>query len=525
MNAIVQTMLVGLSRTGAATSASTADPGEAMVGAMGELPAEKGLLLHAAVDSLRTRAGVVPVRRTLQEQAPPETRSACSQRFAHLVVEVCEDRNKDVLGEALAVLDARGLRLPASVIPTVAQLPAPSLLPAAVNVCGERGRWLAAHNPDWRWLVDGVAPPSQAAQHRVWQEGLPDARIVALKSVRAEAPEVAHAWIEEVWKDEKAAFRESMIEALAIGLSAGDEGLLESARADRAASVRTAAVRLLARLPESAFAARARAHADAFVSFVPPTASSGGVFSSLRALVGGKPSTGTLTVTPPTAFDPTWAADAIGEKPPEGVGPKAFWLGQIVALVPPQHWSERFAVPAETLIEAAAKSEWAETMVQAWIEAATAFAARDWAIALWRVRAQGSEPMQRSTLAARLLPALEPSAAEEIAMSLVADGDPATFRSVLAVLPRPLGTRLGEALLASLERLFSRDLATMHWSEASAWSGVLSICSLALPPKLIRAALSLNTRTETTVGTVGKAFAEFRATLMKRQRIYEDLPS
>lgn len=68
-------------------------------------------------------------------------------------------------------------------------------------------------------------------------------------AVRRERPAEGRALIESVWKAEPAPVRAALLEALAVGLGVDDKPFLEKLAADRADSVKQAALRLLARMP------------------------------------------------------------------------------------------------------------------------------------------------------------------------------------------------------------------------------------------------------------------------------------
>ena len=270
-------------------------------------------------------------------------------------------------------------------------------------MAGERGRWLARYNPAWRWLVDGVAPASLEERQRVWDEGTPDARLSALRATRLTDPAKARSWIDGAWKAEKASLREEMVAAMVANLSADDEPLLPQALADRAAGVRAAASRLLARIETSPFAARARERADAVLEYTAPGT---GVFGALKSRLAGK-GHGSLSVSPPAAFVREWADDGFLEKPPAGTGERAFWLRQILSLVPPAHWEQRFGATAESLVHAASKTEWAEPVLAAWTDATVRFEARGWADHLWTARVAREKPESLAELAAIIFPLMD----------------------------------------------------------------------------------------------------------------------
>lgn len=360
MKALVDAALVGLGRAGT-PELDGADAGERLVARADEPTVERALLLRLGVQAVRARAGYVAATGAERPAAAPaETRPACSPALAAIVGDLVASKSKTVLAEALARLDARGLRLPPERLPALAALRDGALLPPAANVAGERGRWLAAHNPAWSWLL-GVAPASLEERRRTWEEGAVEARLAAVAATRADAPAEARGSIEAAWKSEKAGLREQLVDALGDGLSADDEPFLALALANRAAGVRAAAARLLARLETSPLAARARARAEALLSYAAP---SGGVLASLKSKLGTR-SHGALTVTPPKTFAAEWADDGLIEKAPAGTGARAYWLGQLLAFVPPAHWEARFSAAPEALVGAAATGEWADAVHEA----------------------------------------------------------------------------------------------------------------------------------------------------------------
>ena len=157
--------------------------------------------------------------------------------------------------------------------------------------------------------------------------------------------------MEASWAEESPDFRVAALGALEVGLSLADEPLLTQCLGDRRRETRQQAQQLLACLPESGLAQRMRARAETILLFK-------------RGLLSRQ-----IEVVLPEAFDPKWKADAIEEKPPAGVGEKAHWIRQILALVPVGHWLGRFSLAAADLIALAQKSEWSEVLIDAWLHA------------------------------------------------------------------------------------------------------------------------------------------------------------
>ena len=166
------------------------------------------------------------------------------------------------------------------------------------------------------------------------------------------------------------------IEALESNLGPEDEPFLESALDDRSKTVRWSASRLLAKLPGSALASRALERA-------------------LSWMIGPG---GTLAIAPPEACSPEMTRDGIEPKPPTGVGSKAWWLRQGLALVPPSTWSAFLDEPPEDLITKANRSEWKEDVIEGWAEAALLHCDADWAWALLQARSNFTHSKQSNLL-------------------------------------------------------------------------------------------------------------------------------
>lgn len=86
----------------------------------------------------------------------------------------------------------------------------------------------------------------------------------------------------------------------------------------------------------------------------------------------------------PNAFDPAWERDGILEQPPPGKskGKKAWWIKQMLGMVPPSVWTQRWSVTPDDLLAAAIQSEWEKLLLSAWTEATRRHSDPVWAEAL-----------------------------------------------------------------------------------------------------------------------------------------------
>lgn len=443
------------------------------------LPGEdvgRDLLLRAGALAIYRVAGRLTERDMVAlEPAPGESRPVCSAEAAALIDGLIVTGRDDLLTEAFERMERRGDLLP------------PALLPAALNkaqaftthemrealapVMGERGRWLARHNPSWSWALErtlpgerGVLPPDSET---IWQEGTSTQRVALLARLRSVDPALARDWLNAVWKKEKAEMRASLLETFATGLAAGDEPFLEAALDDRGERVRTVAANLLASLPGSALVTRIRARAEATLTYI-----------------GGK-----LDANPPKDTDATWTRDGLPAKVSgEKGGQRASWLEALLERVPPAHWSARFIASPEALIAACSASTWRLSLLAAWTAAAARFGDRSWAEALWDAwlalpakelsRRRGGRVSQARSLA----PWVSSRRADDLALQLIAEPtayDDSGLSDALDILPHPWSDEVARAYLTGLRAFVvtfnpnARDLSN--------WMATLAGAALALP--------------------------------------------
>lgn len=190
--------------------------------------------------------------------------------------------------------------------------------------------WLTAENPAWQRTQ--IATPSEER----WQTGTLEVREAALRAQRALHPATARAWLESTWEQDPPEARDRFLQALEPELSLADEALLERALDDKRKPVRRAAAALLARM-------RARLQPLLLL----PRAE-----KKFLGLARKRK----LEVQLPAAPDKAAQRDGIELKPPAGrkIGERSFWLVQMLAVVPPAHWSRELECePAEFLKRAA----------------------------------------------------------------------------------------------------------------------------------------------------------------------------
>jgi hypothetical protein len=201
----------------------------------------------------------------------------------------------------------------------------PGLREPLLELAGPRGRWLAAHHPQWRNLVRAKPDDDQ-----VWSHGTQSERRAWLVALRHRDPRAAGAALASSWHTEPARVRVELLATLAEGLTLDDEPLLESALDDSRAEVRRTAADLLARLPDSALAER----------------------MARRAARWLRVADGRLSAELPDRLDDADRRDGISDRTANTAyrldgAPyvAAEWLRRVIAATPLRHWESLVGTP------------------------------------------------------------------------------------------------------------------------------------------------------------------------------------
>lgn len=351
MPTFTQTVLLGTERLNAAPAPPHATLGAAWDQLDWAGEKETALLEASALTGTARGAGALtggPLPRP--EVASADAQKCASPRATALLRQLFAEELRPLLPEWIELCARSGARIPPFFLPTLYEIVSdPGEREQLRRTVGERGRWLARQNPAWAWVV--AAAPSPDAS--LWETGTEDERLATLRDLRASEPARAIGLLDQTWAEDTPEFRLAALALLRPALSLADEPLLTRALGDRRKEVRGAAQALLATLPASGFATRMRTRAEQLLTLQ-------------RGLLGKK-----FEVTLPSAFDAAWKTDAIEEKAPTGIGEKAHWAQQILALVPVAHWTEKFGLDAAALVALGAKSgDWGDLLLGAWFRAA-----------------------------------------------------------------------------------------------------------------------------------------------------------
>jgi hypothetical protein len=314
----------------------------------------------------------------------PQLREIAAWRLGRML----NGEHGSLLEEWLELASRSGRILPPHWVPVVLQHASPALCLRYSNMLGRSAGWLAQRNPAW---ADRIQPPEPSQEH--WNAGTLAERCVQLRLVCARDAAEGLAWLQSTWGADPPEAREAFLKVLQPTVCARDEAFLEAALDDKRKAVRQAAAESLAGLAGSAYLQRAAARAESVLSW---EGAGRGLTKLLR-----KPK---LAVQLPAALDKPAQRDGIEAKPPtqRKIGERTFWMTQMLSLVPPVHWTQRFQCSAEDLLAAARATEFAQELLAAFSTAALRHPNGEWQDALCAGWIAAEQELQADALA-RLL--------------------------------------------------------------------------------------------------------------------------
>lgn len=357
---------------------------------------ERALLSLAALDGLYERIGSLALRDNapLPQPCPVEQATRISERAGSLLQNLLDGGFAQLLPEWLVLATEAQLIAPPETLPPLLNFGASKseLREAILPVLGERGRWLAAQNPEWPW-VSGAS----AENEDIWHVEERPARLSFLQKLRRTNPVRARELLAATWKEETSEDRAAFIATFETGLTLDDEPLLESALDDKRKEVRRAASRLLVRLPDSALVKRMIERLKPLLGFVP------GAAGSVLKLKKSKPAA--IEVTLPGECDATMQRDGIELKPLPGFGEKASWFIQMLEVPPLDLWAHEWNSTPEEIFAASLQGEWKKELFEAWMRAAICQRNAAWAEVLFDAALDGKRADKFEGLLATMTPA------------------------------------------------------------------------------------------------------------------------
>jgi hypothetical protein len=438
-NELVKTALLGTDRV-ALPELGSSDNVRALLSQLDQSNREALLLAAAAVVSLHRQCGtaVVPGEKSGFPPCKKDEAPRCSSNPASYLKRMLQGQFPHLLPEFFLALAKSGQRLPEEVLPDTldAGRKDVKLRNFVAQVIGCRGEWLASLNEEWDYVA-------AKADVKDWETASRPSRVSILRELRKNNPSAAIGLLTSTWKQDGPEDRIAFIDELQTGIHAGDEEFVELALEDRRKEVRRKAAELLVQIPESKLVRRM---IDRTRSLVAAGSASGSKL--IRALARQSK----IQVTLPEACDETMRRDGVEPTPPQGMGEKAWWLGQMVASVPITFWNDHLGLPPAQCVQDAEKTDYREILLPAWAKATKRGCHVEWAQAILEHALSAKRNFELLSVVEVLPPAHRDPVVIKLLSSdrnLIGYAQPGF--NLLQGCPSPWSERLGRALLEFLQ--------------------------------------------------------------------------
>lgn len=183
-----------------------------------------------------------PVHNFENETAPDEQWPYASHQFSATIRSFIKQNDKIMLRYALKCCAQKQLLVSPDLIPALLQPANSTTIDFIQAVCGERGRWLAALNPQWSSLYEASVDSEE------WETASFSKRKELLTYIRKNAPEKAAELVSGSFQQESAQKRLELLEHFAIRPGIYDEAFLISLQKDRSSKVKELAFAYLKRI-------------------------------------------------------------------------------------------------------------------------------------------------------------------------------------------------------------------------------------------------------------------------------------
>jgi hypothetical protein len=408
---------------------------------------ERYLLGVSAAITLYRKAGQIP---SMNKTPPlpacePDELPRCNPMAAIRLATILSGQYGNILPEWLRLAEKNGKRVPEELLPGLLEWGTanPDHIELILPVIGRRGNWLASLNP--AWAVINTARLAVSAQNdqleEVWQTGDRKSRRVLLRLLRGKSATSGRDLVASTWGEESAEDRAAFLETFETNLSMEDEPFLEAALDDRSKEVRQTAARLLACLPQSRLVER-------ITRRIQPL---------LRLETGRWPlRRARIEIILPEECDTELSRNGIEAKPPriETIGGKAWWLLQMLRMIPPSVWSQTWNKSADEILEMAAEGDWRELLHEGWVTATMRHRQAEWAESLLRRYPQ-------RTL---LLEVIEPNKREPFIQAFI-QSQPRDGMAMAIGYRHPWSQALTRLVLSNLRRFYLTDQGTPFYSQ------------------------------------------------------------
>ena len=314
---------------------------------------EADLLQRSSLWTYAKRAGYIPQKASKAKEniAPDETLDYVQPKamyyFKNAETSLLREEFLEEVAQSERIFTPESLPY---LFDTAVQQKIPNKL--VLQVCGERGKWLAQFHPKWKIF--------ELPKEEHWETGKFEKRLNYFKHIRSIDADKARTLLEATIKEESVDQLKKLLPVLEENLSSKDEALLESLIGHRRKEVRDVVQYLLRKIPESALVNRAKEQLIPLIQFDKK-----------------------LKITLPTKLTEAMEKDGISDGIKlSGIGKKAARLVQLLQAVPTEFWNEHLKQKTDKLIAAAEKSEYQKALIYGWTTAVTHHPNQEWAEAI-----------------------------------------------------------------------------------------------------------------------------------------------
>ena len=358
-NSLVKTALLGTSN--GFTPPAVADTVQKALNLIPKEDRDSELFSTAAIIGIAQIAGRIPNKlEATVHTSPAESLKLISEEASIFLRRILEGEHEEVLPEFLALTASHNRVVPPETLPALLGLGKHKLRKLVLPVIGERGKWLARQNPAWSYAL------GQEDGNMTWETATRAERVQSLEHLREGDAKQAIELIQSTWEHDPPEERAAFVAVLSNRLSMEDEPFLETCLDDSRKEVRDAALDLLLRLPKSRHAQRMAKRLEPLIEY------------KSQLLRGDS-----LHVTLPEEMDAQAKRDGItGATLSKKLGKQANVLLQMVSLMPPAFWTQKWTQSPEKIIQTALKSEWKEALILGWAFATERSGDVTWAAAI-----------------------------------------------------------------------------------------------------------------------------------------------
>ncbi len=359
MKELIRIALLGSDRT------ELPEPLQEQIKALGveDKDSAKAILKAATKWQMQQKAAYIPPDFEGEWPLAPDIANErfCSPRATKYLQQMMDGKYEQALAEFFNIAKTENCFLPPEQVPSLLQKASenPGQADLLKPLMGAHTKWLAAQHPEWILLFAEAAIED-------WPNVGFQQRVHIFRKMRERDISVSLELLQSIWADIDFRQKKSFLKVMRFTVSIKDEAFLEMALADRRKEVRKVAAELLQSIPESKLLQRVWEGLDKLVN--------------IKKGKGGKEKP---EIQLPDEISPTMLRD--------GIDPSQQWLrgglrasrlGQMIAIIPPEKWEEKFKRTPEDLIEIFAQSDYAIILLQALSHATTLHPNDNWAIAI-----------------------------------------------------------------------------------------------------------------------------------------------